>query len=118
MAKFRRNPWPEKIVWKQDDVVRSQFYWLEVDPSKIDGGAVIRAVRKGQRIDLETEGVREVRLLLRDEFIDLDQPVEVYWAGKQVFAGKVPRTPLVQAETLSRRGDPRLVFTARLKVGE
>jgi hypothetical protein len=118
MSKFRRNPWPEKIVWKQDDVVRNQFYWLEVDPAKIDGGAVVRAVRKGQRIDLETEGVREVRLLLRDEFIDLDQPVEVYWAGKQVFAGKVPRTPLVQAETLSRRGDPRLVFTARLKVGE
>jgi hypothetical protein len=118
MAKFRRNPWPEKIVWKQDDVVRNQFYWLEVEPTKIDGGAVIRATRKGQRIDLESEGVREIRLLLRDEFIDLDQPIEVYWAGKQVFAGKVARTPLVQAETLSRRGDPRLIFSARLVVGE
>jgi predicted esterase len=116
MAKFRRNPWPEKIVWKQDDVVRNQFYWLEVDPAKIDGGALVRASRKGQRIDLETEGVREVRLLLRDEFIDLDQPVEVYWGGKQVFSGKVSRTAIVQGETLGRRGDLRLVFSARVAV--
>lgn len=118
MAKFRRNPWPETIVWKQDDVVRNQFYWLEVDPSKIEGGSLLRATRRGQRIDLETTGVREVRLLLRDEFIDLEQPVEVYWSGKQVFAGKVPRTAVVQSETLGRRGDPRLIFTARLVVAE
>jgi predicted esterase len=116
MAKFRRNPWPEKIVWKQDDIVRNQFYWLEVDPAKIDGGALVRASRKGQRIDLETEGVRELRLLLRDEFIDLDQPVEVYWGGKQVFSGKVSRTAIVQGETLGRRGDLRLVFSARVAV--
>ncbi len=118
MAKFRRNPWPEKIVWKQDDVVRTQFYWLEVDPGQIESRALIRASRQGQRIDLETEGVREVRLLLRDEFIDLDQPVEVYWSGKRVFSGQVPRTPIVQSETLSRRGDPRLMFSARLVVSE
>lgn len=118
MAKFRRNPWPEKIVWKQDDVVRNQFYWLEIDPAKMDGGALIRATRKGQRIDLECAGVREIRLLLRDDFIDLDLPIEVYWSGKKVFEGKVPRTPMVQAETLSRRGDPRLIFSARLVVGE
>ncbi len=118
MAKFRRNPWPEKVVWKQDDVVRNQFYWLEVDPAKIESRALVRATRQGQRIDLETEGVREVSLLLRDEFIDLDQPVVVYWAGKKVFEGKVPRTAMVQGETLSRRGDPRLTFSARLTVGE
>lgn len=116
MAKFRRNPWPEKIVWKQDDVVRNQFYWLEVDPAKIDGGALVKAARKGQRIDLETEGVREVGVLLRDELIDLDQPVEIYWGGKQVFSGKVPRTAIVQGETLGRRGDPQMIFSARVAV--
>jgi hypothetical protein len=57
-----------------------------------------------------------LRLLLRDEFIDLDQPVEVYWGGKQVFSGKVSRTAIVQGETLGRRGDLRLVFSARVAV--
>ena len=30
MAKFRRDPWPKKVVWQQDDVVHHRFYWLQI----------------------------------------------------------------------------------------
>ena len=60
--------------------------------------------------------MRELGILLRDEMLDLEQPVEVVWGGKQVFSGKVLRTAAVQAETLARRGDPKLIFSARLVI--
>lgn len=30
MAQFDRNPYPEKVVWKQDGVTHNRFYWLGV----------------------------------------------------------------------------------------
>ncbi|MCZ7635845.1 MAG: alpha/beta hydrolase [Verrucomicrobia bacterium] len=30
MAQFRRQPWPDKVVWQQDDVVHRRFYWLQL----------------------------------------------------------------------------------------
>ncbi|MCA9258949.1 MAG: hypothetical protein KDA61_07105, partial [Planctomycetales bacterium] len=30
MSQFRRDPRPDKVVWKQDDVTHNRFYWLHV----------------------------------------------------------------------------------------
>src|SRR5688572_18956710 len=30
MTQFKRNPWPRKLVWMQDDVVHRRFYWLQI----------------------------------------------------------------------------------------
>jgi hypothetical protein len=29
MAPLRRVAWPKRVVWKQDDVTHTRFYWLE-----------------------------------------------------------------------------------------
>ncbi len=34
MSKFTRNSYPKKVVWKQDDVTHSRFYWLKVNEPK------------------------------------------------------------------------------------
>lgn len=31
MAQYRRNPYPERVVWRQEETVRGSMYWLAVD---------------------------------------------------------------------------------------
>ncbi len=116
MAKFTRQPWPEQVVWKQDDVLRGQLYWLAVDPAQVGPRAEIRARREGQRIDVESAAARQVTLLLRDDFIDLDRPIVVTSRGRTVHEGVVLRTFRTLAESLAARGDPRLMFCGRVTV--
>jgi hypothetical protein len=115
MEKFTRNPWPAKVVWLQDDVVHSSFYWLAVPKDSAHAGDEVIAERKEQTITLNSKGgSAAVIVRLNDQMVDLDRPVVVLWEGKQVFAGKVPRTIGTLAATLGERGDPDLVFPAEL----
>jgi pimeloyl-ACP methyl ester carboxylesterase len=101
MAKFTRNPWPDRVVWKQDDVTHSRFYWLGVNAENERGGSLVTARVKGQTIEVEqADGVRSMRLWLADELIDLDQPIRVEFRGQELFAGKVPRTIAVIEQSL------------------
>jgi poly(3-hydroxybutyrate) depolymerase len=116
MAKHSRLPHPEKIVWKQDDVKRSRFYWLGVDPKSIGDRAEVRAQRSGQKIELRASGVETIDLFLSDAWIDLDQSVQVVAGENILFEGKVDRTARALAESLASRGDPQMMAPVRLSV--
>lgn len=116
MSKFTRNIIPERIVWLQDDVVHDRFYWLSVKPELAKGGQKIVAKRDGNTITIEQSDVPELTILLRDDMVDLDQPVKVIFDGREVFNGKVDRTATQLAATLVSRGDPQAVFSAALPV--
>jgi hypothetical protein len=115
MAKFTRNLRPARIVWLQDDVTEPRFYWLE-NPAPKAGQRVV-ARRDGQVITIdEATGIEQLRVLLDDGMLDLDQPVRVMFEGRTLFEGKVPRTAATIARTLGDRGDPKAVFTAEVTV--
>lgn len=119
MAKHTRNPLPKKLVWKQDDVLHDQSYWLAVNRNHRKPGSLIRAEVNGQTISVTNPssnqaGVAQVIVQLDDRFIDLDQPVTIRFGGVDVFQGRVNRTIAELAETLNRRGDPNLSFPARV----
>jgi hypothetical protein len=117
MEKYTRQPFPEKIVWRQDDVTHIRFYWLEVPGGQAAAGQEITAVRSGQTITLTASaGVRRVTVLLNDAMLDLDQPVIIQAGGTEVFSGRLPRTAAILERTLSDRGDPRSVFSAGVTV--
>lgn len=116
MAKFRRNPLPEKIVWKQDDVTHRRFYWLAADAANQKDRPQIVATRDGQRILVETQGAEAVIVCLNDEMLNLDEPVIVTAAGEERFRGRVDRTIQVIADTIAQRGDPDLVFSCELSI--
>ena len=117
MEKFTRQPFPEKIVWLQDDVIHHRFYWLEVPEAQAAGGQEITAQRSGQTISLTASpGVRTVTVLLNDTMLDLDQPVIIEAGGRELFSGRVSRTAAVLERTLSDRGDPVSVFSAAVTV--
>jgi hypothetical protein len=113
MAKFTREPNPSKIIWLQDDVVHSRFYWLSVSEPR--PGTRIVAKREGQKFRIE--GAKEaglVRLRLNDVLADLDRPVVIERDGIKVHEGKVTRTLAAIAASLLERFDPAAVCVAEV----
>lgn len=116
MMQYRRNPFPQRVVWKQDDVTHGRFYWLALDDDQRKGGSEIVAERTGQTIDITSDQVDRVRVLLDDEMVDLDQPVMITSAGRPVISTVVPRTIHTLARTLAERGDPRSMYAGEVEV--
>ncbi len=116
MAEFTRETRPKKIVWRQDDVTHDRFYWLVVGDDDKQAGDLIRASVDGQTIDLQTEGVDSVTVLLDDRLVDLDQPVSIRLNGNVAFEGKVERTLSALSQSMDERGDGTIPFCARVTV--
>lgn len=118
MAKFRRNPLPDRVVWSQSKAVpRERFYWLAMPPGQAKPKAFVDAKRTGQTVEITAaDGVTKLLIRLDDRVTDLDKPVTVTHKGRTLFAGVAPRTIAVLARTLAGRGDPKLVFDAELEV--
>lgn len=116
MEQFVRNPLPDRVVWRQDDVVHDRLYWLAVRREDAAAGREVRARRSGQTITIEKADVPRVTILLNDAMLNLDEPVNVVRNGRNLFSGVVPRRPETISRTLAERGDPRLVFCAEVTV--
>ena len=117
MAQYRRNPYPDRVVWRQEEtMVRPSMYWLEVDTATARPGMLLVARREGNRITVERSDYPSFTICLNDEMMDLDKPVTVEYEGRTLFKGKVRRDAATIARTLRERGDTRLVFSAEIKV--
>ncbi len=117
MAKFTRNPVPDRIVWKQSGAVHDRFYWLAVPAKEAKGGSLIVADRKGQTIEItKAEDVKNVIVRLDDRMADLDQPVTISMNGKELKKAVPTRTIDTMIRTLVGRGDPSMIFSAELVV--
>lgn len=118
MAQFTRNARPKQVVWYQDDITHSRFYWLVVDDEHKRGGTLIRASVQGQTIELKSDDVTAVTVLLDDELVNMDQPVTIRLNGETAFEGPVERTIAALATSLAERGDGSAMFPARVSVGK
>lgn len=67
-----------------------------------------------QQFTIEHSDVAELFLFLDDEMCNLDEPVTVLYQGKELFSGKVARERAVLEQTLEIRGDPLMMFDAKL----
>ena len=106
MAKFTRNPWPTKIVWFQDDVVHQRFYWLRLPEGTAAKGQKIIARVDGRVIRIDGDVPPGTQVLLSDELLDLDQPVELVVNGQAARAAKPVRSLKTIREALEERLDP------------
>jgi dienelactone hydrolase len=115
METFTRQPWPDKIVWLQDDIAHDRFYWLKIpDKAAAKAGQKINATVEDQAIRLDGEVPAKTELRLSDELLDLDQPVTVSVNGKRVHGGRVPRSAAAIRTTLNERLDPAAAASAVL----
>ena len=87
------------------------------------GGPLIRGgmprvegVYDGNRIDVQTQGVRKYAVLVSDEMLDLSKPIEIHTNGKASFQGLVEPSAQVILEEARRFKDRKLVFVNRVDV--
>ena len=117
MAKFYRDPTPERVVWEQVGLPRESSYWLAVPPGTAKLGALVVAERGDQSVNiLKAEGVPELLIHFRSGMVDLDRPIKVTYAGKELFSGLARRTIATINSTFLDRQDPRLMFDAEVRV--
>jgi hypothetical protein len=117
MAKFTRDPTPERVVWKQTGTPHDRSYWLAVPPGEAKVDSLVVARRDGQAVEI-TAAEKVGRLIVRfdDRTADLDKPVAVKFGGQELFNGTAARTVEVMVRTLVGRGDPKLMFDAEVSV--
>lgn len=116
MAKFRRNPYPQKVVWRQEEVVRPCLYWLSAPQDELETGKKVVARREGNDIHILSCDYSRLTIYLNDEMVNLDKPVNIYYQGKKVFGKKVKRTIANLHRTITERGDQRYMFPAVVEV--
>jgi acetyl esterase/lipase len=114
MAKFTRNPFPSRVVWKQASVVHSRFYWLAAGPEPQKPGNQVIASYAGQQITVDSD-VPRLMIRLNDRMMDLDKPITILAGSNEVFRGTVSRTIATLARTLDEYGDPVAVFSAEVE---
>ncbi len=112
MAQYRRNPYPEKIVWCQEEVTHPCFYWLSVPENEARRGMTVRLTRTGNVVDIEQCDYPSLTLYFNDDMVNLDKKITVRYQGKTVFKGKLKRSLEVITATMRQRGDIRYVFSA------
>ena len=117
MAQHRRNPYPNRVVWRQEEVTRRNFYWLGI-PDSVERRhkMTVIAQYEGNKIDIEHCDYSALTLYLNDQMMNLDKPITVCYKGKKIFKGKTVRTSATMSQTLTARGDLRYVFPAKLEI--
>ena len=114
MNKYERNPYPKKVVWKQDDVTHNRFYWLRVEnPTE---RSLIVARINGQLITIENASVSDFTILLNDYLLDMDKSVTVKYGGEELFNGIVMRQSSTILETVTDYGDPKSVYYGEIPI--
>lgn len=116
MAKYERNPYPEKIVWKQDKVTLPSFYWLSVSMNEAEKDMEAIVSRKDNTITIEKNDYNDLTIYLNDDMFDLDQPIDVIYEGNSIYKGKVERKLINVVDSWENRKDRNYLFPAKLLV--
>ncbi len=116
MAQYTRNPYPKHVFWKQEEVTRPMFYWLEAPANELKRGMTVTANIDKNTITINQCDYSTITLWLNDSLVDLNKDVTVKLAGKQIFKGKVERNIKNLQDSLEKRGDPAYVFPAKLEL--
>jgi hypothetical protein len=116
MAKFQRSPWPGRVVWVQDDVRHSRFYWLRTNAEQAKPGDEVTAEITDGAVQIRSSSADEVTLLLSDSLVSLDSAVSVIHPNGKRTEHRVERTAGVLAAALRERSDLPGIYSAVLKL--
>jgi predicted esterase len=89
-----------------------RVFWIETDTRE----GLAHAKVEGNRIDITTRWVREIRLYLHDRLVDLDRPVEVWANGVRVKETEVTRSVPLALEQARFLKDTGRIYAGSLTV--
>jgi len=109
-----RNPVPRELTWLMTDKVIKDFFWLHADaPGK---KCAINALCRDNHMTVSTStNVAAATVLLDGRLVDFSKPLTLSVNGAN-SRHKLQPSLRVLGETLIRRGDPELAFTAQLNL--
>ena len=116
MAKYTRNPYPNKIVWTQDDIVRATRYWVQLPTAELVKGGETVVSYAGQTITIEKCFTSEMTFWLNDSMLNLDKPVKVVYQGKTLVNERVPRSQKAIKDRINQHYDTAEQYSANLTV--
>ena len=108
MSKFVRNPYPKKIIWRQDDVLHNRFYWLKSANPIV--GDLIEAEIVGQVIQIKSSNSANLVIRLNDDLVDMNKEVIVKYRGNELYNGHVYRSKNVIEHSIMEYGDPNGIY--------
>ena len=114
ISNFTRNPFPKRIIWKQDDVTHNRFYWLKVKFPLKD--ALIIANITDQIITIEESTISDMIIRLNDDLIDMDKKIIIKYLDKEIFNGIVPRNTITISNSINEYGDHKSIYYGELSI--
>ncbi len=116
MSQFQRNPYPDKIVWYQEEVKRRTFYWISLPEGDYEQYSQLRIHHEGNVFTITHSDYDTFTIWLNDEMADLSKPITILYNGRTLFKGKVQRTEQNLRASLLERHDPRNMYPAKVLV--
>ena len=116
MAQYRRNPYPKRVVWRQEEVLREHFYWLSAPAEELRHGNTVVASIEGNSINIEHCDYSRLTIYLNDSMVDLDSKVTIHYKGKKILAKKLKRTIADMHTSLNRRNDRSYAFPCIVEI--
>lgn len=116
MAQFRRNPYPDRIVWRQEEVTRDAFYWIEIPHEYAKRGQTVIVSRNGNVINIESSDYPELTICLNSKMVNLSRKVTVKYQGRKLFKTKLKPSSETARQTLESRGDPAYMFDCKIRL--
>lgn len=116
MAQYRRNPYPKRVVWRQEEVVREHFYWLSAPADELRHGHTVIANIEGNSINIEHCDYSRLTIYLNDNMVDLDKKVKILYKGKKILAKKLKRTIADIHTSLNVRNDRSYAFPCIVEI--
>ena len=114
ISEFIRNPYPKKVVWKQDDVTHKRFYWLKVN--KPQKNSLIIASIDNQTITIEKTTLSNFIIRLNDNLIDMDKNVIVKYLDNEIFNSIVYRNKSIIYNSIKEYGDPKSIYFGEIPI--
>ena len=109
-----RNPVPRELTWRLSDRVIRDFFWLHV-PVPEPGAELDVTCRDNRLTVAATTNLPAASVLLDSRLVDFKQPVVLELNGK-TSKRKLQPSLRTLCETIQRRGDPELAFTAEIEL--
>ena len=114
ISQFERNPYPKKVVWRQDDVLNKRYYWLKNNNPK-EGDTLIVSILE-QTITVEKTNIPNFTVYLNDDLVNMDQIVSVSYNDKEIYKGHVKRDSNIIRESTIEHGDPQSVYFGEIEI--
>ncbi len=115
---YTRDTHPERVVWKQDNRLHYQSYWLGTNANTTKKGqiAIVELDKVSNTVLIKKNTFPKLRLFLDNELLDLSKPIIVK-SGDRVLKTLHINTNLATLyQTFSEKKDTNLSYPATLTI--